>query len=101
MDYMVFNAVFNSISVTYLCFPGVSFFFKPVLRKSFFPSHRLLSHKTNVETMDSGETRMNPVTITIINPRKEYWPGRGSNQQLPVLKYCTLPTELWDSPHNF
>ena len=26
-----------------------------------------------VETMDSREIAMNPVTMTIINPRKEYW----------------------------
>ena len=35
---------------------------------------------------------MNPVTMTIINPRKEYWPSRGSNQRPLVLKY-TLLTE--------
>ena len=29
---------------------------------------------------------MNPVAMTIINPRKEYWPSQGSNQQPPVLK---------------
>ena len=38
---------------------------------------------------------MNPVAMTIINPRKEYWPSRGSNQQPPVLKSATLLTELW------
>ena len=26
--------------------------------------------------MDSGETGMNPVTMTIINPGKEYWPSQ-------------------------
>ena len=45
--------------------------------------------------MDSGERGMNPVAMTIINPRKEYWPSRGSNQRPPVLKSATLPTELW------
>ena len=44
--------------------------------------------------MDSGGRGMNPVAMTIINPRKKYWPSRGSNQQPPVLKPCTLPTEL-------
>ena len=34
---------------------------------------------TIVETMDSRERGMTPVTRTIINPRKEYWPSRGSN----------------------
>ena len=33
---------------------------------------------------------MNPVAMTIINPRKEYWPSRGSNQRPPVLKFATL-----------
>ena len=27
---------------------------------------------------------MNPVTVTIINPRKEDWPSQGSNQQTSV-----------------
>ena len=52
-------------------------------------------HITIVETMDNGERGMNPVAMTIINLRKEYWPSRGSNQQLPVLESTTLPTELW------
>ena len=45
--------------------------------------------------MDSSERGMNPVTMTIINLRKEYWPSRGSNQRPPVLKSATLLTELW------
>ena len=45
--------------------------------------------------MNSGERGMNPVAMTIINPRKKYWPSRGSNQRPPVLKSCTLPPELW------
>ena len=40
---------------------------------------------------------MNPITMIIINPRKEYWPSRESNQRPPVLKSATLPTELWGS----
>ena len=38
---------------------------------------------------------MNPVAMTIINTRKEYWPSRGSNQPPPVRKSSTLPTDLW------
>ena len=49
---------------------------------------------------DSGERGMNPVAMTIINPRKEYWPSRGSNQRPPILKSATLPTELWGSAHH-
>ena len=40
---------------------------------------------------------MNPVAMTIINPRKAYWPRQGSNHQPPVLKSGSLPTELWGS----
>ena len=47
--------------------------------------------------MDSGERGMNPVVMTIINPRKEYWLSQGSNLQLPVLESCALLTELWGS----
>ena len=36
--------------------------------------------------MDGGEKGMNPVAMTNINPRKEYWSSRGSNQRPPVLK---------------
>ena len=45
--------------------------------------------------MDSGKRGKNPVAMTIINPRKEYWPSQGSNQRPHVLKSATLPTELW------
>ena len=48
--------------------------------------------------MDSGERGMNPVAnFTVINPRKEYWPSRGSNQQPPVFKSALVRTELWGS----
>ena len=66
-----------------------------VLRTIFFPSHWLLSHLTIVETTDSGDRGMNPVTKTIINPWKEHRPSRGSNRWPPALKSETLPTELW------
>ena len=38
---------------------------------------------------------MNPVTMTIISPQKECWPSQGLNQQPPVLRSATLPTEPW------
>ena len=56
-------------------------FLLPVSCTVFLSSHWLLSHITIVETMDSGERRKNHVTMTIINPRKEYWPSQGSNQR--------------------
>ena len=55
-------------------------------------------HITIVKTTDSSERGMNPVTMTIISPRKEYWPSRGSNQRPPVLKSATLPTFFPTSP---
>ena len=57
----------------------------------FFPSHWLLSHITIVKTTESGERGMNPVAMTFINPRKEYWPSQGSNQQPPfhLVLYST------------
>ena len=50
--------------------------------------------------MDSCERGTNPVAMTIINPRTEYWPSQGSNQPPPVLKSAILPTELWGSALN-
>ena len=82
---------------TYPYFPVILPGILPVLRAIFFPSYLLLSHTTIVKRMDSGERGMIPVTMTIINPWKEYWLSLGSNQQPPILKSCTLPTELWDS----
>ena len=93
---MPFSKVFKSYrgrQCTYPCFLEA---FKPVLNTIFFPSHWLLSHTTIVETTDSSEKGMKPVTMTIINPYKKYWPNLGTNQRPPVLKSATLPTELWD-----
>ena len=78
---------------TYPCFLGV--LSTSSLQKSFSQSHRLLSHITIIESTDSGERGMNPVAMTIINPRKEYWPSRGSNQRPSVHKSATLSIELW------
>ena len=41
----------------------------------YFPSHWLLSHTTITKTVDKGERGMNPVEMTLINPRKEYLPS--------------------------
>ena len=93
---MVFNAVFNSISAisqrpVHVSMLSWNSFNQYSAQYSFW----LLSHITVLETtMDSGERGMNPVAMTIINHRKEYWPSRGSNQRPPVIKSATLPTEL-------
>ena len=97
---MVFNTVSTVFQLycggkcTYPCFPGVLLTSTP---------HNILSkplaafHLTIVETKDNSERGMNPVAMRIVNPRKEYWPSRGSNQRPPVLKSATLLTELWGS----
>ena len=70
-------------------------FFLSALCTIFFLSHRLLSHIMIIEATGRDERGMNPVAMTIINPRKEYWLSRKSNQRLPVLKSCILLTDTW------
>ena len=95
VDSMVLNAAFNCISVISLLpvhlsmLSGSSF---TGTRHSILSKPLAASHITNVETMNSGKRGMNHVAMTIINPRKEYWPSQGSNQRPPV-RY----TEQWDS----
>ena len=94
IDWMVFTAVFNSISVI-----SRQPVYSSMLSWSFLTStpHNipskpwLLSRITIGERLDCSKRGINPVTMTIIN-LKEYWPSRGSHQRPPVLK---LPTELW------
>ena len=93
MPFSISFQLYCSSQCTYPCFPGILF---TVLHAISFPSNLLLSHITIVETTDSIERGMNPVAITIINPRKEYWPSQGSNQR-SVLQSAMLPTELWGS----
>ena len=96
---MVFNAVCNSMSVRSR---------RPVRLSmlSWGTPHNILSKPQAafphiiVETTESRERGMNPVAMTVINPRKEFWPSRGSNQRPSVLKTATLPTELWSSARN-
>ena len=54
-----------------------------------------------MEKKDSSERGMNPVAMTIINPRTEYWPSQGSNQGTPVLKSAKLQTEPWGSAQSY
>ena len=76
-------------------------FFLPVLSTIFSPSHWLLSHITIVQTMDSSEREMTPVTMTNIKPQKGYWPSWGLNQRPPVLRSAPLLIELWGSADHF
>ena len=81
---MVFNAVFNSISVISRRPLHV-----PMLSLSSFKQYYILSKPLAAfqhnETMDSGERGINPVAMTIIDPLKEYWPSRGSNNQITLI----------------
>ena len=90
-----FHQYFSYIAVA--CAPMHAFleFLQPVLSRILFPSHWMLSHITIVETMDSSERQINPVAVTIINSRKEYWPSRGSNQRPPV-RYMRLDSIISD-----
>ena len=55
-------------------------FFKPVLRTIFFLKPLATFTQTFFETIDSSERGLIPVTMTIINHQKEYWPSSGSNK---------------------
>ena len=80
--------LYRSGQCTYPCFPGVLLTSTPhnILSKP------LAAFQHNHCRNNGG---MNPVAMTIINPRKENWPNQGSNQRPLVLKSATLPTELW------
>ena len=76
---MVFNAVFNIISVTLQCPVHVSMLPRVILNST---SHNILSkplatfpHNKSSKTINRGEKGMNHVTMTIFNPWKEYWPS--------------------------
>ena len=71
-------------------------FLKPVLGTIFYVSHWLLFHITIVETTDScGRKKLNPATMIIINPSKEYWASRGWNQRPPVLLFYQVSQGAW------
>ena len=70
--------LYHSGQCTYPCFPGILLTSTP---HNILPSHWLLSYITIVEITDSGERGMNPVAMSIINPRREYWPSLSSSPQ--------------------
>ena len=83
IDCMVLNAIFNSISVisqqpVLISMLSWSYFNQYSAQYSFQATG--CSPTTIIETTDRGERGMNLVAMTIINPRKEYWPCRGLNQ---------------------
>ena len=77
---------------SYQSFPVVSLL--PVLHTIFLWSHWLLSHRTIIRAMNSGEWWMNPLVTTTINAWKEIsWAG--TENQLPSgLKLSILVTML-------
>ena len=91
---MPFPTYFSHIVVVSAPIHAFLEFFLPLLHTIFCPSHWLLYSIAIVETMNSCERGMNPVTMTIIHPWKEYWQSRGLNQRPSVLKWCMLLTEL-------
>ena len=74
---MVFNTISTLFTGASAPIHAILKLFLPVLSTILFPSHWLLSHITIGETMDSSERGMNTVTMTLINPWKEYWPSLG------------------------
>ena len=93
----VFQLYFGG-QCTYPCFPGVLL----TSASHDIPSKPLAAFPhTIVKATDSGRRGMNPVAMTRINPRKEYWPSRVFNQRPPVLKSARLPTELLGSAFSY
>ena len=94
---MMFNADFNIFQFyrggqcTYPCFPGFLFISTPYNILSMLLT--ALPHN-HCRRMVNTERRMNLAVVTMISPRTERWPSRGSSQRPPVLKSCALPTEL-------
>ena len=93
--FMVFNAIFIIISVTFCqpCFPWVPF------ASTLHKMHNILSkplagfpHNNYQSNGQRREKNESCVAITIINPLIKHWPSWGSNQQPHVLKWdaCNL-----------
>ena len=89
---LTFSTLFHLYRGSQCTYPSIQL---PVVPIIIFISHWLLSHITIIETIDSGKRRMNSAAMTIINPWKEYWSSRGSNQRPPVLSSCTWPELHW------
>ena len=70
------------------------YFFEPVLRTVFFQATFPHNHRRN-----NGQRweRINPIAMTIISPRKEYWASRRIEPATSSLKSSTLPIELLGS----
>ena len=65
---------------TYPCFPGVLLTSAPHKIPSKLSAAFPHNHCRNYE-----QRRMNPVAMTFINPRKEFWQSQGSNKWPPAV----------------
>ena len=84
--------LYRSGQCTNPCFPGVLL----TITLHYILSKPLAAFPHNYcRNNGQGRERNESVPMTIINPWKEYWPSRGSNQRPPVLKSAMLPTEPW------
>ena len=72
--------LYHSGQCTYPCFPG--FHLHSIPHNILFKLLAAFPLLTIVETTDSGDRGMNPVAVTIVNPRKEYWLSRGWTSDL-------------------
>ena len=84
IDCMVFNAIFNSISVSSQRPVHLSMLswisFNQYSAQYSFQAAMQLSRLTVVESKDGAERGMNPAAMFVISPRREYWQSRGLNQ---------------------
>ena len=99
-DRIVFNAVFNIISIISLWtlhLPILSWrLILPVRSTILFPKQWLLFHIIIVETINSGERGMDPCPITVMSSRVEISQARDRTKILVFyLKSFTMPTELY------
>ena len=78
---------------TYPCFHVVR-----LSHNIYCPSHWLLFHITFVKTIDSCKSRMNPIRMTIINPRKIICQDRNQISEQPLVLAHSHTTTPFDTP---
>ena len=92
-EWCLFQHYFSNIAAASSPCHAFQKFPSQVLRTICFPSHRLLSHITIVDTMVSTERRIITVAMTFFNPQNEMVRA-GDRSSDPIFKSCTPPTEL-------
>ena len=71
--------LFRDGRCTYPCFPAILFTSTP--HKIHSKPLASLPRNSRRKKMDGSERGINPVAMSVINLRKEYWQSRGSNQR--------------------